>query len=279
MAIKLLAFDLDGTTLVQHSRLPAANRKALLAAAARGVALVPATGRMLGFLPEEVRALPVRYAITSNGGGVYDLSTGQAVVENLISNEKAQAVQAILDEYDIYIEYYAHGGAITRRGMPELASTHYGLPESKWGFIEGKTYTLTDSLPAMLRETGLCPEKINLPFMQPEQRLEIWARIEALGGLRLTSSIPDNIEINSMEGHKGGALLGLAQKLGLRQEELMALGDNGNDVTMLETAGCSVAVGDAAPEALAAARYVTAPHDQDGLALAIERFVLGTADI
>lgn len=275
MAIKLLAFDLDGTAIVNHMDLPQRNRQALLAAAERGVILVPATGRMRDFLPGEIRALPVRYAITSNGGAVYDLAAGEPVVENLIPNEKAQAVQDILNDYDIYIEYYTGGRAITRRDMPELARIHFGLPKSKWGFVDGKSYTLTDSLPEMLKETGLCPEKINLPFItSPEQRGEIWRRLEALGGLRLTSSIPDNIEINSAEAHKGAALLGLAERLGLDRDELMALGDNGNDVTMLQAAGCSVAMGDSAPEAIAAAKYTTAPHDQDGLALAVERFVL-----
>ena len=66
----------------------------------------------------------------------------------------------------------------------------------------------------------------------------------------------------------------MAELLGFRPEELMALGDNGNDVTMLEAAGCSVAMGDGSPEALAAAKHVTAAHDQEGLARAVEAFVL-----
>ena len=274
MEIKLLAFDLDGTTIVKHSALPEANRQALLAAAEQGVILVPATGRMKDFLPEEITRLPVRYAITSNGGAVYDLSTGAAIVERLIPNQTALAVQRVLDGYDIYIEYYTGGQAITRTDMPGLARAHFGFPESKWGFVDGKSYALTDNLGQMLLETGLCPEKINLPFLRPGQREEIWRRLTALGGLRLTSSIQDNIEINAADAHKGGALLALAAQLGLPREALMAVGDNGNDVTMLEAAGCSVAVADGAPEAKAAAKYLTAAHDADGLAAAIQQFIL-----
>ena len=54
----------------------------------------------------------------------------------------------------------------------------------------------------------------------------------------------------------------------------MALGDNGNDVTMLQYAGVSVAMGDGSPEAKAAARFLTAPHDQNGLAQAVRRYAL-----
>lgn len=274
MKIKLLAFDLDGTTLVNHCELSPGNRQALLAAAEQGVMLVPATGRMLYFLPQAIRDLPVQYAITSNGGAVYHLESGQAVIQNLIDNRTARKIQQVLGEYDIYIEYYSNGSAITRRDMPAMAKTHFGLPETKWGFVDGKEYALVDDLADMLRETGLCPEKINLPFLSPSIREELWERLGKLEGLRITSSISDNMEINSLEAHKGGALLALAHRLGFRREELMAIGDNGNDITMLEAAGCSAAVADGSPQALAAAGCLTCAHDQDGVAQAIRRFIL-----
>ncbi len=273
--IKLLAFDLDGTTITEHKYLSPGNRKALLAAEEEGVILVPATGRMKSFLPEEITALPgVRYAITSNGAAVYDLLEDRAVHESLIPNEKARQVQEILEKYDIFIEYYQNGGAITKTGYPEMMRTHFGLPESKWHFVNGKGYSFTDNFREMLKETGLCPEKINLPYLKGGLREELWERLEGLGGLRLTSSIPDNIEVNAENAHKGAAVLALAAQLGVSREEILTIGDNGNDVTMLKAAGCSVAVEDASPEALAAAKYITAAHDRDGLAKAIERHIL-----
>ena len=93
--------------------------------------------------------------------------------------------------------------------------------------------------------------------------------------MKLTSSIPDNIEINAGDADKGAAVLALAELLGLGREQVLAIGDNGNDVTMLEAAGCSAAVADGAPEALAAAQYRTAAHDQNGVAQAVRRFVFG----
>ncbi len=273
--IKLLAFDLDGTTITEHKYLSLGNKKALLKAARRGVLLVPATGRMKEFLPQEIKALPgVRYAVTSNGAAVYDLLEDRAVYESLIPNEKARQVQEMLEEYDIYIEYYQNGGAITKTGYPQRMKTHFKLPESKWHFITGKEYSFTDDFRGMLKETGLCPEKINLPYLPGGLREELWKRLRDLGGLRLTSSIPDNIEINGENAHKGAAVLALASRLGISREEIFAIGDNGNDVTLLETAGCSAAVGDAAPEALSAAKHITAAHDRDGLAEAIEKYIL-----
>ncbi|MGI6256154.1 MAG: Cof-type HAD-IIB family hydrolase [Acutalibacter sp.] len=275
MPVKLIAFDLDGTAIINHKDLPPENRAAFEEAAARGVELVPASGRMKGFLPESITSLPgVRYVITANGAGVYDLQTGQAVWRCLIPNEKALQVQALLDEYDLFVEYYKDGRAITRQGDPERAFSHFGIPESKRTFLT-KDYILAPDMGEMLRQTGLTPEKINLTYLPtPQLRQEVRERLEALGGLKLTSSIPDNLEINAAGAHKGAALEVLAGKLGIPQESVMALGDNGNDVTMLEYAGVSVCMVDGSPEAKAAAKYITGPHDQGGLAQAVRLFVL-----
>ncbi len=275
MDIKLIAFDLDGTAIVEHKHLTPGNEEALRWAGERGVHLLPASGRMRDFLPEAVIALPgVRYAVTANGAAVYDLQSGQAVYKRCISNEKARQVQEILDEYDFYIEYYENGSAITQKGYPEKARGYFGFPQSKWHFVDGKRYQLAESFGALL-DTGLEPEKINLPFLTPEARDEIWRRLRELGGLRVTSSIPDNLEINAGDADKGSAVLAVAHMLGLGRENVLALGDNGNDVTMLQAAGFSAAMGDGSREAKEAAGYVTrAPHDKDGLAEAIRRFVI-----
>ena len=257
MAVSLIALDLDGTTLTEHKYLSQGNRRALEEAARRGIILVPASGRMKDFLPEEITSLPgVRYVITANGAGVYDLKENKNIWQCLIPNEKAREVQDLLAQYDLFVEYYDRGRSITRKGDPERA---------------------TDLAKARQRLAGRVDywQKINLPYLStPQLRREVWQRIEALGGLHLTSSIPDNIEVNVQGADKGHALEALAQRLGIPQQEVMALGDNGNDVTMLQYAGVSVAMGDGSPEAKAAAKYVTVSHTEDGLARALERFAL-----
>jgi Cof subfamily protein (haloacid dehalogenase superfamily) len=275
MAIALVAFDLDGTTLTEHKYLSEGNRQALEEAARRGVILVPASGRMKDFLPPEITGLPgVRYAITANGAGVYDLEEGKTVWESLIPNEKAREVQDLLREYDLFVEYYHNGRSITRKGDPQRALSHFGMPREKLHFLT-KDYEFVEDLSAMLADTGLRPEKINLPFVgPPERRQEVWKRLEVLGGLQLTSSIPDNIEVNVLGADKGHALEALAGQLGIPREKVMALGDNGNDVAMLRYAGVSVAMEDGSQEAKDAAKFVTVAHTQDGLARALERFVL-----
>lgn len=274
MPIQLIAFDLDGTALVAHKALPKRNRLALCEAGKRGILLVPATGRVLDFLPSEITGIPyVQYAITANGGGVYDLRAKQRIHAACLSTEKAMAVQKILNEYSLFIEYYLNGAAVTTEQNPEKAKKRYNLPESKYHFLS-KAYTYADDFNSLLQKERVTPEKINLPYLPAEIRTEVRNRLSQIPGIALCSSIPDNLEVNDSAATKGHALRALANLLGLPLENCMAIGDNGNDVELLKAAGVSVAMGNSSPEAFAAAQFTTETCEQDGLALAIERFAL-----
>ena len=119
------------------------------------------------------------------------------------------------DPVECAVEYDSQGTAPTRQGDPERDFTHFGRPESKRLFLE-KDYCLVPALRDYLQESGLQPEKINLPYLPtPALRQEVGQRLEALGGLVLTSSIPDNIEVNAQSADKGSALRALAERLGI----------------------------------------------------------------
>lgn len=272
--IRLVAFDLDGTTLHGHAELSARNRQAIEKASEAGVWMVPATGRVKNFIPPCLTELPsIRYAITSNGGAVWDLREDKLVCANWIPTETALAVQRIFDDYELYVEYYVNGRGVTRRDNPDKAKTVFGFPEDKFYFIT-KDYTFVDSLSDYLTETGAQPEKINMMFIPENVREEILARLQQLDGIELTYSNVDNIEINAKGCNKGAGLEMLCDALNLSPAATMAVGDNGNDLGMLRAAGFAAVVGNGIPAAKAEADAVVAPCLEDGFAEAVERFVL-----
>ncbi|MGN0479051.1 MAG: HAD family hydrolase [Hominenteromicrobium sp.] len=272
--IRLVAFDLDGTTLHGHAGLSARNRQAMEKAGEAGVLLVPATGRVKNFIPPCLLELPfIRYAITSNGGAVWDLHEDRLVCANLIPTETALAVQRVFDDYELYVEYYVNGRGVTRRDNPDKAKTVFGFPEDKFYFIT-KDYTFTDSLSDYLVQTGAQPEKINMMFIPEQTRPEILARLRRLDGIELTYSNVDNIEINAKGCNKGTGLTMLCAALGLDPAAAMAVGDNGNDLGMLRAAGFAAVVGNGIEAAKAEADAIVAPCLEDGFAEALERFVL-----
>ena len=199
------------------------------------------------------------------------MATGEAVWQRLIPNEKARQVQAVLEEYDLFVEYYSQGKATTRQGDPERAFTHFGLPESKRHFLD-KDYCLVSALGGHLQESGLQPEKINLPYLPPRpcarRSGSAWRHWAAW-----SSPPPSRTTWRSRRRcGQGRGLTGVSGTPGHPSGGRYGLGDNGNDVTMLRYAGVSVCMGDGSEEAKAAAKYLTGPHTEDGLAQAIERF-------
>lgn len=273
--IRLVAFDLDGTTLHGHAALSDRNRQAMEQAAAAGILMVPATGRVKNFIPPCLTALPfIRYAITSNGGAVWDLHENKLVCGNRIPTETALRVQRVFDDYKLYVEYYVNGRGVTRRGDPERAGTLYGLPEKMFYFLT-KDYAFADSLSGYLRETGAEPEKINMMFIPEQVRAEVLARLREIDDIEITYSNVDNIEINHKGCDKGTALRALCGALGLDPAAAMAVGDNGNDIGMLRAAGFAAVVGNGIDAAKKLADAVVAPCAEDGFAEAVERFALG----
>lgn len=271
---KLFAFDLDGTMLGKDGSLSPKGEKALTAAAVQGVELVPTTGRILGFLPESLTRLPfIRYVVTSNGAAVYDLSSEKRLYSCLLSWQLAAEVLDILREYPIFVEIYAQGRPVLRRGDLVRAWEEYGFPERKRMYLK-KDYLQVQSLRQYIKETQIPPEKINLPYLPEKLRGEIKERLSQNKNLKLVSSIFDNLEINAAGCHKGAALAALGEILNISRENTAAIGDNGNDREMLEYAGLSIAMGNATEEIKKIAKATTASCEEDGAALAIENYIL-----
>jgi hypothetical protein len=117
-------------------------------------------------------------------------------------------------------------------------------------------------------------EKFLVTFNDSRIRKKAFEMAESIGDISICYGTDFNMEISSPTATKGNSLLAFAKKLGVRQEQIMACGDNGNDRTMLEVAGWAVAMANAEPEIKALADYVTLSNDEDGVAYAIEKFVL-----
>ena len=272
--IRMVAFDLDGTTLTSGGVLSEGNRLAMEKANAAGVYVVPATGRVKEFLPRSLTELPViRYVITSNGASVWDLHENRCIGTKLIPVQTALEAQKIFDEFDLYIEYYVNGRAVALTGSPERARNNPDFPAAKHRFLV-KDYIYVDDLSEYLMCEQVEVEKLNLMYIPDVIRDAFVEKISKVEGLALTYSNVDNMEINAADCHKGAGLHMLCDALQLDPAEVMAIGDNGNDLGMLREAGLAVAVDNAIDEVKAVCGTVVADYREDGFAEAVERFAL-----
>lgn len=272
--IRIIALDLDGTLLDSDKNLSEPNRAALAAAAAKGVLVVPTTGRFFGMMPDAVRDLPfVRYAITVNGAQVYDRETDTALVREELPLEQALAIMRYLDGFDVIYDCYQDNWGRMTRAMQEKAAEYAQCPHYTKMIREfRKPYP---DLKAYLAEQDRDVQKIMLFARDPSVRDAIAAELPTrFDGLAISSSTFNNLEINAASAHKGRALERFAAHFGWTLANCMAFGDGLNDLSMVRMAGVGVAMANAAPEVLSAADYVTRSNDEDGVAAALRHFGL-----
>ena len=271
--VKLIALDLDGTLLTSDKRLSPENEAALRRAAEAGVEIVPATGRFYGAIPDCVRKLPyLRYAITINGAQVWDIRDRRALYAAEIPWPRAVELMEYLDRlpviYDCYMDNWGWMTQAHYDAAADFAPHRHSLEMIQ------TLRTPVPELKAHLEQVGHDVQKIMMFFRDPALRIASLRELaERFPDLAVSSSIPRNLEINSLEAQKGPALLRLAARLGIAPEQTMAFGDDLNDVSMLRAAGIGVAMGNACPEAKAAAALVTASCDENGVAQALDRLL------
>ncbi len=275
--IKLIALDLDGTTLTSDKRLTERTQRALETAIERGVHVVAATGRTLGALPKEILKIKgLNYALTSNGACINDLNEGKLIYANCISPAALiKASDLILRYayiYDYMVEAFSEGNAYMEQRHYHNVNS-YGLGKTHVDYILETRKPVKDLFSFMLAHKNTI-ENININFNSQAEKAAMLPVLGQLEDVSLTSSFEHNIEIGGATTSKAEAISQLCKILGFEMSEVMACGDSPNDMPMLEAAGTAVAMGNAKDELKRVASYIAPTNDEDGVAEAVERFVL-----
>ena len=271
LGIRLVGLDIDGTLLNSAGQLTPRTEQAIRACIAAGCLVVPASGRPWGGLPKAFTSIPgVDWAVTANGATLVDLAAGQVAERRWMSREDWFYAWDITAGFDRVMDLFLDGSGFS--GAAALQRAEDWAPPGMADYIRASRRAVED-VQALARR---CPriEKANLFFTDPAQRQRAWRRLEESGRFEVSASNAVGIEVNAKGVDKAVGLLELGRRLGLGPENILACGDSGNDLPMLRAVGAGVAMGNASPEAKAAARFVTDSNDADGAAKAIERFVL-----
>jgi Cof subfamily protein (haloacid dehalogenase superfamily) len=271
MPYRLLALDLDGTT-VDSGQLPTQRvREAIAAATAAGVHVIVATGRPFVSARRYAAALdlctPVicfQGALVKECGAAERTLFTEAVPEAPFTEVVAMA-QARQLELNIYTEEYIyHGPTIHSQAFYDL---WFGLATQPVGSLADTFATLRAEARPVLK---------GLFISEETSSNQLTAELQDRVGDRLTvmRSHPLFVEVTSPNVSKGKALAFLADWYGIPQAETIAVGDSGNDLSMVEWAGLGVAVANATPEVLAAANWIAPPVAEEGVVTVIEKFIL-----
>ena len=254
--IKAVFLDVDGTLVsFRTHEVPRSAVGALRAAHARGVRLFIATGRTAGDL-EPLAGIPYDGVAALNGSCCV-ASDGRVVSRSLIPRADFERALRLSDELGFALALELDEGVFVNRmtpSVPELARmVAHPVPE-------------VADLRALFDRGGCCQMCF---YLDAETERRVMPELPSLAANRWC---PIFTHINVRGVDKATGMLSFAREYGLRADELMAVGDGGNDVPMLRAAGAGVAMGNACGEAVSAADFVTASVDDDGIRKALEHF-------
>ncbi len=268
MAIKLIAIDMDGTLLNPQHLITPGVKSALDRARQQGVSIVLATGRPFVGVQRYLMELNLQedqYCISNNG----------ALVQRAIDGECVAEVTLTFDDY-LYVEQLARESGVHFQAFDK---SHLYTPNKDISEYTIHEASLT-GIPVRYRSVDEMDRNMRFPkLMMIDKPALLDSAIERLPDharetYTILKSAPYYLEILDRRVNKGQGVKMLAEKLGLRQEEVMAIGDQENDLAMIEYAGTGVAMGNAIESVKKIAQFVTKTNMEDGVAHAIEELVL-----
>lgn len=266
--IKLIAVDLDGTLLQSDNQIGAETKRILQKADQAGIKVVPASGRPLPGVIPYMQELGItgdhNYAVLYNGGLVQSF-TGNVLISH----------QFAYEEFKKFVKLEKQNPGVNLHFMKEhdywTLDRKLSLKMAKMSFLSGAPFVIKD-----FDEVPTDFHFIKAEYTGPEGKLDKMGRNFPawLEDYNVARSDPLIWEINKRDASKGKGVHQLAQKLGIKDSEVMVFGDQGNDLSMFEIPEFKkIAMGNAISEIKEKADYVTKSNDEAGIAVAINKFI------
>lgn len=270
--LKLIALDLDGTTLNSAGHVSDYTKETLEMAIAQGIQVVIASGRAKSALPPDLLSIKgLNYAITSNGSSIFALSDSKRIYANDMSPETVDAVLQIAAASGFTYETFIAGKAYTDQSYYDCAAA-FGVPERMNAYVR-RTRTPVPSIAEFIHSHHHEIEGIDMIVPDVDKKAAIRGQLGRIPNLYITGSESFYIELAAGSVSKASALHALAEQLHITPGNIIAFGDGGNDIELLTYAGHGVAMENAAPALLDVADAVTLSNDEDGVATYLRRIL------
>jgi Cof subfamily protein (haloacid dehalogenase superfamily) len=263
--IRLVALDLDGTLVGSNLTVSPRVRDSIAQARARGTEITIVTGRMFAATKPFAEILGISGPVVCyQGAAIFEASTGAILRETPVNQDVTRQVLTWAEEHQVHAQCYS-GDALYVQQINRFSKRYTDLAK------------VTPTVVPSLREAFADKPTIKIVLVDdPGPSEQHLAALTPLLGKRayITRSNVDFVEVLSPDVNKGEALAFVAQRYGVTLAETMAIGDAWNDVPLITAAGVGIAMGSGPPELFAKADAVVGDVAHDGVAEAIERYVL-----
>jgi HAD-superfamily hydrolase, subfamily IIB len=270
---KLLCIDMDGTLLNDNKEISERNREALKKAQERKVKVVISTGRLFTSAYYYADLIGIKAPIISaNGAFIREKDRNEVIYKSLLGKENCEKVLKVLREQGLIPNFHTSEAIYTEKSNQHIqmymkANDRY--PENKRvkiEFVEDWSRVFEENKDEILKCLTIEND------IKKVQRAK--EEIIKLGILEVVSSATNNFEVMCKGVSKGRGVEILAAYYNIPREEVICIGDNENDLSMIEYAGLGIAMGNADEDTKAAAQYITGTNNESGVAMAIEKFIL-----
>lgn len=269
---KLVALDLDGTLLNNDSKISQYNVEVLNSMKKKGVKVAFVTGRIYPNAKEHANNLDiVDFVSCCNGACLVDCKTDNYIYRNSIDREILIDLLKILQKYDLFYELYVGNVIYSQNRAIDFLSEMY--PEMD--MLQGNTaeVVIVEDIVNVVVNKGLSVDKIFVMSKNEDDFASARVEITDFSSLSITSSGFMNFEITNKGVDKSCGLRYLEGHYNISKEEIIAFGDNENDLSMLEYAGMSVAMENAVDIVKSKCRYITDSNVDDGVATALNKLI------
>ena len=285
---KLIAIDLDGTLLNSYGTVSEKNKLALTKAKENGVEIVIASGRSTNSVKNIANDLGIcNYIICGNGSLIYDLQKEEIIYDKFIEKKKALQIIGVCEQKSVYYNIYTEDMVIAKTlsnnvlfyhqenaNKPDNKKTKINLVQNIYEYVENLenqnilkiTVSDNDSIifGGIIRKLREVKDVDVLDVAHMSRKVIKNGTEEVVVGYYYTEITNNNVD-------KWYAIEYLMEKLNIKKEKIMTIGDNVNDKIMIQNAGCGVAMGNSAPYIKEIANIVVSDNNQDGVAEAIEK--------
>lgn len=274
--IRLIATDLDGTFLGEGSRLLPQNAQAFRRAQEMGIHVCIASGRLANVCSRMAREMGLDgcHIIGMNGAQMLLSPFAPPLVNLSFPDAVRDRCLAVIAEHGCSYNLYTYSGVYTNQRF---------TPERREHFLSGFSgcgVSVVIGPGAAAQALALpCVKLLMKPGSDPAAYEQARLSLAAIDGVALTSSFAGATEIVRSDVSKAGAIRKLSRRLGIDMDEVMAFGDYDNDVEMLRACGLGIAMENGSPAALRAARRVTRPNVEAGVAYAVNALLDGKLDL
>lgn len=273
MKYKLIAIDMDGTLLNNENEISNRNKEALHKAIEAGIYVVLSTGRILRSALYYSKSIELGNPIIACNGAVVSCGDENNILyENALELEAVEKLIQLAEENQIYYHFYDKDTFYSRTFGEKIAK-YYESYEDNLKKQQINLKLLEEPLNILKEEN---PTIYKFVFIEDNRNklLHFRETLNDIDGINISSSWYNNVEVMNTGVSKGEGLKQLCKELKIDNSQVVAIGDNENDISMFKVAGLAVAMENGEEIIKEFSHVVTDTNDKDGVAKAIEKYVL-----